>query len=220
MAILVALAAHALAQQGADSHVLDPLEMKIDALELKDETLGDALGQLNQAYDISISIEGVLPEKGTIANPKFSARIENRTLADVLDWLCALDGRYSWSRDGNNVNIFPRNSASDDSYFFNRKLPELTLSDIRKVSDAVLALDRQSNDPSGGVIYMGIGQKLNFAKPWTATFSNITVRQALNRIARQLGPTYGWQIGGTSKAPLIVFHYRLEFQAARTAGGQ
>jgi hypothetical protein len=190
----------------------DPLEQKVGSFELRDQTLGDALGRLNQSFDISISIEGVLPEEGTVTNPKLTANIENRTLAEVLDWLCTLDTRYVWARDGNNVNFFPRASSNDPNYFFGRTLADLHFQNVRNVGDAVIAIDHQASDPSGGVIYMGIGQTQGFAEAWTASFSNITVRQALNRIARQLGPTYGWQIGGTTKARLIVFHYKLEGQ--------
>ncbi len=188
----------------------DSLEQKVESFEIRDETIGEALGQLNQSFDISISIEGVLPDEGTVTNPKLNANVRNVTLAEVLDRLCVLDTRYRWARDGNSVNFFPKTSLSDSNYFFNRTLADLHFHDVRRVGDAVIAVDRQSSDPDGGVIYMGIGQKEGFAEPWTASFSKITVRQALNRIAQQLGPTYGWQIGGTTKARLIVFHYKLE----------
>jgi hypothetical protein len=190
----------------------DPLEQRVVNFELKADTLGDALGRLNQSINISISIEGVLPQEGTVTNPKFTAKSENRTVAQILDWLCNLDTRYGWSRDGNNVNVFPRNSSSDPDYFFDRKISNLHFEQLRKVADAVLAVNSQSGDRGGGVIYMGIGQAQSFTEAWTASFTDITVRQALNRIAQHLGPTYGWQIGGTTKARLIVFYYRLEAQ--------
>jgi len=208
--VFAMIALHFRLQETTAAPAPDPLEQRISLLEFKNETLGEALGRVNQSFDISISIEGVLPEEGTITNPKFTATIENRTLAEVFDQLCALDTRYVWTRDGNNVNLFPRANLNDPTYFFNRVLPELRFHDLRKVGDAVVALDHQAGDPSGGVIFMGIGPKQGLASPWTQSFKNITVRQALNRIARQLGPTYGWQIGGTTKARLIVFHYKLE----------
>jgi hypothetical protein len=190
--------------------LLDPLTQNVGSFVIKDETIGDALGRLNQLFDISISIEGVLPEEGTITNPKLSGTLENRTLAGVLDWLCDLDGRYTWARDDDNVNIFPRASLNDARYFFKQTIADLRFEHVRKVADAVLAVDRQSGDQQGGVIYMGFGQAQSFAQDWTASFEKLTVRQALNRIARRLGPTCGWQVGGTTKARLIVFHYKLE----------
>jgi hypothetical protein len=197
-------------QQTSHTPKFDPLEQKVGSFELRDQTIGEALGQLNQSFDITISIEGVLPEEGTVTNPKLNASMRNVTLAEVLNQLCVLDTRYRWARDGNSANFFPKTSLSDPNYFFSRTLTDLHFHDVRQVGDAVIAIDRQSGDPSGGVIYMGIGQTQGFAEAWTASYSNITVRQALNRIAQQLGPTYGWQIGGTTKAKLIVFHYKLE----------
>lgn len=64
-------------------------------------------------------------------------------------------------------------------------------------------------DPNENLYFLGIGGTQGFAKPWTASFRNITVRQALNRIAEQLGATYGWQIGGTANQRMIMFHYKL-----------
>src|SRR5271165_1894746 len=127
----------------------DPLGQKIGSFVLTEETLGDALGKINRSFDVSISIEGVLSEAGTVKNPKFTATIENRTLAEVLDWLCALDTRYSWMRDGNNVNLFPRSSSNDSNYFFNRAVTNLRFENVRSVADAVIVIDRQSSDPDG-----------------------------------------------------------------------
>lgn len=203
------LTLHISFQETTSSSAPDPFEQKIDLLELKDETLGDALGRLNQMLDISMSVEGILPEEGTVPNAKFTASVENRTLAEVLNWLCALDSRYTWIRDGNSVNLFPRASSNDPSYFFNRVLPKLSFQHLRRADDAAVALVHQLGDPNENLIVLGTGVTEGFAEPWTASFNNITVRQALNRIAQQLGPTYGWQIGGTTKARLIVFHYKL-----------
>jgi hypothetical protein len=208
--LLTILALHTSSKQAPTTNVPGPLEQKVESFELRDQTIGEALGHLNQSFDISISIEGVLPEEGAVTNPKLTASMRNVTVAEVLDRLCVLDPRYTWERDGSRANFFPKTSLSDPNYFFNRTLTDLNFHDVRQVGDAVIAIDHQSGDPSGGVIYMGMGQTQGFAKAWTASFRNLTVRQALNRIAQQLGPTYGWQIGGTTKAKLIVFHYKLE----------
>jgi hypothetical protein len=209
-AILLMILTHMSFKQTPTTHMFDPFEQKVESFDLRGQTIGEALGQLNQSFDISISIEGVLPEEGTVTNPKLNTSMRNVTLAMVLDQLCVLDTRYRWARDGNSANFFPKTSLSNPNYFFSRTLTDLHFHDVRRVDDAVIAIDRQSGDPSGGVIYMGIGQTQGFAEAWTASFRNLTVRQALNRIAQKLGPTYGWQIGGTIKAKLIVFHYKLE----------
>jgi hypothetical protein len=197
----------------------DPLERRVRTFRLEDDTLGDALGRLNQNDDISISIEGVLADEGSVTNPKFSGEVANRTVAEILDWLCQLDGRYVWMRDGNHINLLPREKSGDPNYFFNRTITELHFERVKRVGDAVLKIDRESNDKNGGVIYMGIGQRQSFAEPWTTSFAMISVRQALNRVADQLGRTYGWQIGGTTGAKLILFHEKLLPRSANRETG-
>lgn len=197
------------AQETTAKPVGDPLEQKVEVVALRDETIFDALAKLDQSYNLAISIEGILPVSGVVTNPKFTAKIEHRTIADTLSWLCSLDSRYMWLRDGNAVNLYPRNFQNDKNYFFNRVLPVLEFKDIHESSDAAIEVVHQLGDPEEHLFFMGIGGTQNFATPWTATFHDITVRQALNRIAQRLGPTYGWQIGGHVGSRLILFHYKL-----------
>ncbi len=187
----------------------DPFDQVVQDAQVTDETIFDEIARLNQAFDISISIEGILPAEGTVANPRFTARIEKQTITNVLSWLCALDTRYTWIRDGNMLNLFPRAFLNDKSYFFNRLLPEVRFQEIRESGDAAMEVVHQLGDPNENLYFMGIGGTQSFARPWTATFHDITVRQALNRIAQQLGPTYGWRIGGHTGTRLIMFHYKL-----------
>jgi len=187
----------------------DPLDQTVAAVHLKDETIFDGIARLNQAYDISISIEGILPATGTISNPRFTVRTDNQTIANVLSWLCAVDTRYTWTRDGNMVNLFPRAFLNDKDYFFNRLLPEVSFHEVRESGDAAMEVVHQLGDPREQLYFLGIGGTQGFAKPWSASFHDITVRQALNRVAQQLGPTYGRQIGGTTGQRMIMFHYKL-----------
>lgn len=202
------LAVRAVPQEPASPRQPDPFDQKVEVLELNHETIGDAIGRIGQLFDVAISVEGVLPESGTTTNSKFRARIEGRSIAEVLTWLCSLDPRYTWARDGSMANLFPRALQGDKTYFFNRVLPVMRFQNARKADEATISVVHQLADPNENLICLGIGGNLNFAKPWTATFRDITVRQALNRIAQQLGPTYGWQIGGTTKQRLIVFYYK------------
>lgn len=195
-------------QKSSEHASSDPLEQKV-ALELNDETIGDALGRLNQSLDLSISVEGVLPEEGKTTDPRFRADIKDHTVAEAFNWLCDLDPRYTWTRDGNMVNFFPRRYRDDQTYFFNRTLPLMHFENARMASDAAIQVVHQLGDPNENLICLSIGGNQTFAKAWSATFHDITVRQALNRIAQQLGPTYGWQIGGTTKQKMIIFYYKL-----------
>jgi hypothetical protein len=187
----------------------DPLTQIVGRVQLNNESIFSEITRLGQEFDISISIEGVLPTSGQIANPKFTAAAENQTIAMALDWLCARDTRYAWIRDGNMVNLLPRSSLNDKSYSFNRILPNLQFQDVRESGVAAMEVVYQLGDPNEQLYFMGVGGTQNFAKPWTAAFHDITVREALNRIAQQLGPSYGWQIGGTTKQRMIMFHYKL-----------
>jgi hypothetical protein len=198
-----------LAQDSSKGAEKDPFDQKVTVVELRDETIFDAIGRLNQSYDVAISIEGILPDQGVVTNPKFRGEIENRTLGEALTWLCTLDGRYTWTRDGTMANLFPTKFRDDPHYFFNRSLPILKFQDARQSGEAAIDVVHQLGDPAEHLIFLGIGGTQAFPKPWTATFNDITVRQALNRIAQQLGPTCGWQIGGTTNARLIMFHYKL-----------
>lgn len=187
----------------------DPFDQQLSRVELNDENIFDAIARLNQETNIAISIEGILPAEGTVENPKFRAKIEGVTVSEVLSWLCKLDARYSWTRDGNMANIFPSAMRGDPKYFFNRRLPELNFQNIRQADDAAIIIVDQLGDPSEHLYFLAVGGTQSFSKPWTATFHDITVREGLNRIAKQLGPTYGWQIGGHAGTRLIMFHYKL-----------
>jgi hypothetical protein len=197
-----------LAQQ-PNSADKDPFEQKLSSVELNDENIFDAIARLNQATSIAISIEGILPARGTVQNPKFRAKMDGQTVSEALSWLCKLDTRYTWSRDGNMANIFPSEMRDNPHYFFNRKLPELRFQDIRQSDDAAITIVHQLGDPSEQLYFLGVGGTQSFSRPWTATFHDITVRQGLNRVAQQLGPTYGWQIGGHTGVRLVMFHFKL-----------
>ena len=199
----------AFAAQEPSSADKDPFDQKLASVELKDESIFDAVARLNQASDIAISIEGIVPAQGTVQNPKFRARIDGPTVSEALSWFCKLDTRYSWSRDGNMANIFPSTMRDNPNYFFNRKLPDLHFQDVRQSDDAAITIVHQLGDPSEHLYFLGVGGTQSFSKPWTTTFHDITVRQGLNRIAHQLGPSYGWQIGGHVGVRLIMFHYKL-----------
>lgn len=198
---------------------VDPLNQMVETAQLTNETIFNEIARLNQAFDIPISIEGILPKSGTVLNPKFTVAVQHQTVAEILDWLCTIDARYTWNRDGNMVNLFPRAALNDSRYFFNKLLPELDFREVREVADAAMAVVHQLGDPNERLYFMGIGGTQQFAKPWTATFHEITVRRALNQIAERLGPTYGWQIGGTEGQRMIMFHYKLGAQQLKSPPG-
>ncbi len=190
----------------------DPFEKRMAHLQLQDQTFLDGLGKLNEVYDISFSIELIPTPKGARAlpvNPKFTASIENKNLYEALDWLCGLDARFAWVRDGNSVNIFSRASRTDPHYLFNRILQVFAIQGVPDAQRAVMEAVGQLPPPKEQLAVLVMGGSVQFAKPWTATFSDITLRQAINRIALQLGPAAGWEFGGTEDFRFLSFHTRL-----------
>jgi len=188
----------------------DPLDQRIETVSLDNEYLIEGLAKLNlQTKGVGFSIE-FLP--GTVnspppPDPRFTARINHVTVKEVLDWLCDLDPRYAWRRDGQTVNIVPRDKLNDPNYLFNRKLPKLTFADSVSADDTLQPiLQPVSQDGESVVQLSGIG---NFSKPWSATFENITVRAALNRVAENLGVGHGWMVTGNDKTRLISFYEQL-----------
>jgi hypothetical protein len=187
----------------------DPFDQRIALVELKNESIFEGIARLNQVSGIAISLEGILPAQGTVINPTFRAKLEGHRIDEILSWFCSLDPRYTWSRDENMANIFPAVYRDDKTYVFNRVLPLLRFDGVSSSDDAALDIFRQLGDPTENIYFLGIGGTQTFAGPWTANFREISVRHALNQIARQLGPTYGWQIGGHIGSRLIMFHYKL-----------
>ncbi len=195
---------------GAPERASDPLEQRVPRLKLEDEPLLTGIARLNTlTKDVGFSVE-LIPGTPTSApppSPKFTAQIEGAAVQEVLDWLCGLDRRYAWARDGNMVNVFPRAIMHDTNYFLNRKLTNLVLHEVSKPMDAVSKATRPISRPGETLVsWQGIH---DFSKPWTASFTNISVREALNRIAQQLGPGYGWLVAGNPEVRIFSFHQQL-----------
>lgn len=187
----------------------DPFNVKFASFELRNETIFDGVTRLSQLTDVAFSIEGTTDIAGEARQRRHSARAGGKTLPELLDWLCELDGGYTWSRDANIANLFPRAVLNDRAYIMNLSLPVLTFEEAPDASSAVLELARQLPEPRQQLAVLKTGGSLAFSKPWTQTFTNITVRQALNSIARQLGQTHGWQLGGKPNFRMVMFHARL-----------
>jgi hypothetical protein len=57
------------------------------------------------------------------------------------------------------------------------------------------------------------GMSLDFAKPWTVTLKDVIIREVLDQIAQQFGPSYGWQFYGAQNFRMITFHESLEVRS-------
>jgi hypothetical protein len=193
--------------------IRDPVDQVVGVLELHDQTLLDGLAKLNAVTDLGYSVELILKEQISspdVVNPKFTGRIENATLRNALDWLVQLDGRYSWSVGEDMINIFARDTGyASRSYLFDRKLAKIRYERVKTSDEAVFSTVSQLPGPLEQIAFIQAGGSPKFPKPWTAQYDDISVRQAFNMIARQLGKGWGWTLFGSRDFRVVMFHQRL-----------
>lgn len=196
------------------STVPSPLDRKVGTLTLQHETLFDGLAKLNSMDDSAFSVEMILKpalSSPSPENPRFSASIENATLRQELDWLVQLDPRYVWVEDHGMINVFPRDKLkAGEAYFLNRRVLSIEYVNIKSWVDAVFFTVGQLPGKKEQIAIMQAGGSATFTEPWTAEFTDITVRQAFNRIAKHYGKGCGWVLRGTTlDFRVIMFHQRL-----------
>lgn len=184
------------------------LNAKVDRFEVVNRTMQESLVQLSsERLPVTLGFEGVLKEKtadAPRAEPRFSLRLENKTVREILNALCAMDDRFTWSQDAFGANVFPRATIRDASYFLNRKIDKLEFHNISDAYQALTPLARHF--PNEQIAYSHLGGDVSLAPPWTETFQDLTVRQMLNRIAAQLGPFGGWMFYGSKDLRWFNFH--------------
>jgi hypothetical protein len=190
----------------------DAFTLPVGGLQLENQTIVDGIAMLSQSKNVAYSVE--LPLGRTIAESAPALRtvtssIKPGTLTNVLDQLCALDSTFAWKRIANTVHLYPRSLETDQSYLFNKKISVLNLKDVPDAQDAVFKTVAQLEGPKEQIALMQSGVSIIFSHPWTASFNDITVREVFDKIAQQLGPTYGWQFGGASDFRVLTFHERL-----------
>ena len=206
--VLVALAADA-QQSAADSGAV-ALAARVQRFLVHDASILDGIAQLSFEHtELSFAFEGVLKAKFTDPEPPqqhFDLDLENRTLGEIIEALCSKDARYTWTQDGLNVNVFPRSTLNDASYLPNRRLAQFELRHVTNAQQAVFAAAAQLPPPFEQIAFAQAGGETAYGAPWSATFTNLTVRQAFNLIARRLGPRGGWVFGGSREFRTIGFH--------------
>ena len=202
--------AQALAQDAAATH--DPFQQQAGGATLEDESVVAGIVTLTRSVGLPLSIEYPLGTTASTPEPRLktvTAAIGPGTVAQVLDRLCQLDPTFAWTRNGNMVNVVLRSLENDQQYVFNRKVEQVTFENLRHADEAVLKLVGELPGPREQIAVREVGLSLDFASPWTATFRNVTVREVLNAIAQQFGPSYGWEFSGTQDFRMIRFHESL-----------
>jgi hypothetical protein len=198
---------------GTPQTLQDPIKQAAPPLELNNETILDGLGKLNQSttgvgYAVEMPLGQTISAKAP-ALRRFQVVLAPNTLANVLDQLCQLDPTFSWQRVGSEINVFPRALENDKSYLFNRKLELLEIKDAPDAQAAVFQAVAQLPPPREQIAMMQTGASVNFSRTWNASFKDITIREAFDKIAQQIGSNYGWQFTGAADFRIVIFYARL-----------
>jgi hypothetical protein len=181
---------------------------RLSEFELVDGTFMDGIRKLTRlGLPLNLGVEQVIRDKysDSPTDVRFSLRLSNASVKVILDTLCAYDGRYTWSTDGDTVNVYPRSVVGDSKYFLNRQLDHITMKDIPDPDEALTPLDRQLPPPREPFGYIQMGGDISYTEPWTVTFEHITVRQFINKVAEHLGRESVWVFQGSGNDRLFTF---------------
>ncbi len=195
---------------GSSAQVVKPatrpvLGAVIERFELKEATLLEGVSRLSMEpiTGLHVGLEEVL--RARLQDPRdrsvqFSVNLSHKTVKDVVEALCRLDRRYTWSMDGESINVYPRSIVGDGGYLLNIKLDAIAVSRIADPQHGLTPLARLLPDQPIG--YAQIGGDSDYAETWTASFDHLTVRQFINGLAEHMGPrtAWIWQGGKDSRA--------------------
>jgi hypothetical protein len=190
---------------------ISPLDAKIPDFALDNRSILIGIEMLNrQGEGISFGFEEILAVKHIdppIPYPKITVQLASPSTRQVLDALCAADPRYTWSVDGSTVNVFPRSTVTDLKYLLNRKLAEFRLDGITQIDEGLFAIADQLPGPLEQIAHAQIGGDATYpTKPWSVTFKNLTVRQAVNRLVEHMDTSSAWIFGGSDEFRYFAFY--------------
>jgi hypothetical protein len=157
-------------------------QQSVAGVSVNNQDIIDGVAMLSHNVGLAVSVEHELGATTSGAAPQpntFTATIGPGTVSEILDGLCALDPTFAWERDGNMVNVMPRALLSERDYFLNRNVNELVFRDIRDAQEALFKTVSELPPPKEQVAIMEVGVSLAFARPWSATLQNISIREAL-----------------------------------------
>jgi len=103
--------------------------------------------------------------------------------------------------------IYPRVTVQDSKYLLNRKLARFRISGITDIDHGLFAIPKQLPGPLEQIAHSQIGGDDSYAiEPWTASFNDISVRQAINRLAEHMGKSSLWIFGGSDEFRYFAFY--------------
>jgi hypothetical protein len=209
LALLLTLGALSSRAQSADQGE-ELLDVRVPKFDLRNITLFDGVARLTaEPTHLSFAFEYILtahPHEPPTREVPLNIYLDDKTIREVLTTLCSVDGRYTWTRDGTTINVYPKDTVGDGSYLMNRKLPKLELRGVAAADDALFAAVSQLPPPFEQIAVAQAGGNISYPVPWNATFANLTLRQALNLIARNIAPRGGWVLSGSREFRTVGFH--------------
>lgn len=216
--ILIILFFLPMAAAGQDSNgtnvgtsVIARLDAKVSDFILNEESIFVGVQMLNrQNLQLGFGFEGVLAEKFSdppVPYPKISVELKNPSTREALDAICAADPRYTWSLDGAMVNVYPLATMKDSTYFLNRKLAQLKIQGITNIEQGLFAIPKQLQGPLEQIAHAQVGGDASYpVEPWSITFQDITVRQAINRLVEHMGSSSAWVFRGSREFRSFAFY--------------
>jgi hypothetical protein len=209
MAILLSLASTT--AEGQITHQPQKaIDYRLVEFEVNNATFVEAVSELSEqpVEGLHIGIEEVLRKtesKSTPEKGRFSLKLKGKTVREVLDALCGQDGRYMWTLEEKTINIYPKAIKNSSSYLLNRKLDQITVTDIHNPEAALVFLDRQLPPPREQLGYGGTGGDSSYDIPWSQSFRELTVRQFINRLSEHMGSRTSWVFFGSVQERLFTF---------------
>jgi hypothetical protein len=187
------------------------LNTEVPELNLDEETIEVGLKRLaSGSAGFAMGFEHKLKSKQTdppILEPRLTLHLRTTTVREALDAMCRADSRYTWSIDDMFINVFPSKTANDASYLLNRRLLRLDLKEITDIQQGLLAIVNQLPPPREQVAIAQIGGDDSYPlEPWTASYEDLTVRQALNHLVRHMGERGSWAFTGSADFRAFAFN--------------
>jgi hypothetical protein len=127
---------------------LDPLDTQMAHFDVSGGILRDGISELSlkKVDGLHLGFEEIIKER-TQDDPRaqsthFSLHLDGKKVSDILDEVYNLDTRYTWSRDGGTVNVYPRASAEDPSYLLNLWIDNIAFEKIPVPDQALTPLSK------------------------------------------------------------------------------
>lgn len=194
--------------QGAVIPAMLPQEQRVQRFAVDGTNFAHAVAELSRSSvrGLHLGVEEIIGERYSDPDAegvRFSLRLENRTVRETLDALCALDSRYTWSADGSSINVYPRATVGDATYLPNLRIERISLKDAADPFAVLGPLLRQH--PEQQIGYAQVGGDPSYAEPWTVTFEHLTVRRLINKVAEHMGPQTSWSWRGIRRERTFSF---------------